>query len=405
VIISNLLSIYAGHIRTIWPVKYADYDAVLSGTTYNDLILEIDTNNIDEFVGFSMPMWYARFIKGNKSYSKPEEEGIPSILGASSNKNSLITAYEMLLKGCIIDKDESLFSLENGIFISDKIAVEIGAKVGDKIKLQLPINPGKVSDQEKINGFDNDLIYDFVVAAIYRAPFVSLSFIDIEMYHKIGKDYLIGGGDDKYFMYMNHVYIKFINTDAGLKELESFRSTPISMYLEHGDNWRDKIKENEFLYKIYLESAGKGFEKHSTLLKYAEKYSTIDTRVVVFYALAASIAISLLFISKNTKAINTGMKSFGVLSASGMPSKTFFIYFVLTTFIEQTVLLVLVHLGKTLFFIYRNDTWFYYMTNSFVRIRIYFPIIIGIVLSSLFTGIYAKSIISKRKILSALSSE
>ena len=69
------------------------------------------------------------------------------------------------------------------------------------------------------------------------------------MYHKIGKDYLIGGGDDKYFMYMNHVYIKFINTDAGLKELESFRSTPISMYLEHGDNWRDKIKENEFYIK------------------------------------------------------------------------------------------------------------------------------------------------------------
>ena len=67
--------------------------------------------------------------------------------------------------------------LENGIFISDKIAVEIGAKVGDKIKLQLPINPGKVSDQEKINGFDNDLIYDFVVAAIYRAPFVSFRLL------------------------------------------------------------------------------------------------------------------------------------------------------------------------------------------------------------------------------------
>lgn len=398
-IMQSFFLTYSSYIRYVWPIKYAKYDVQVLFTTEKEYREQIDQNNVEAEVMFTNAMLRGKFIHGNKEYYNLNYLEANNVYGVSLDE-PLRTVVDIILPGCIINKDDNLLSLDNAILLSDIIAVKIGAKVGDTVYMQLPVTEViKLDDKDK-DGFYDDLKYEFKVAAVYRETNIGNAIVHDSIYQKIGKDLIGAAYNERYFDFKNYVFIKFNDVSSGMNEVETFIPTDLNSYVNHGDNWKQD-PSSEF----YLKNARSNYRTRSQLLASVEQDSVIDTKVIIFQTLLITIAISLLYINKNYKALKLNRNSFGILSSSGFPRKKIVIYIFTSTMVQQVIILALSHLFLSIKYWISGSWQISLIYNPLVIENMYKPFILSILLTTLVSGFFALHTLRKNKLLEALSTE
>ena len=407
-VVHDFYGMYSNYAFFIHPYKYGNFDAIVYETTEKDLDEQFTKENIAGKASSSASFIECKFICGSKEFF---QYGACRTVGLPGNDFQSMT--DVALHGQLIKKDDRLLHNDDTIILSEAIAMRIGAHVGDTVYIQCYTS---VKDTETEGNFeyhfDSDRKYGFKVGAIYREnSFIGRAVITIpKLKEIILENYPERKNQDNVVKYLYATYIRFYDLQKGLAELENYIPTHVYSYEAYGDDWKAHLPEFDYSsYKNYSESMLNGnlrrYQLRTDMLAHAENNTVINTNVILFKTILATVTILLLFINQNYKILKLNRKSFGILSSAGMRQRKVFFYIAVTSFVEQLVALLFTFLIMyTSYLIYARpevDNIF----TAFVTVRAYAPLVAGAVAASILSGIFAAWMVSKKKIQEALSAE
>ncbi len=314
--------------------------------------------------------------------------------------------------------DEDILTRDDAILVTDEIASHINAKVGDTIYLKCWTSVSETDQEEDFQyHFDTDKEYPFVIGAIYKnnQMVTYAAIIQNDVLRRIISDnYSDRYKDEQREVWLNNelgtVYVKFADREQGFKELDSYVPTEMILYEEYGDEWKTHISELHYeSYDAYeseqLDMHSKYCRTRQSQIVATEKMMILNTKAIVFYTILITVAVSLIGIGNNYKRLKLNRKSIGVLVSAGMHPRKVFVYVSVISFLEQMLILLITYLiftAESLLFgtpsAAETVTWE-------VTKGTYTPLVIAAIVSSVVAGIFSVIMISKKKLLEALSAE
>lgn len=419
-VLISFTNIYSNYICNVVPFKDAKYDVELQETTQKDIEELYTMSNVEKYVTINTAFIEPQFRCGDKTHF--DHGGTQTVV---STHNKLSDVAELIMSGDMIDWDMEILERDDAIMLKDTVAYGIGADVGDTVYLKCWTSISETEREGYFHyNFDTDKEYAFVVGAIYRKPIVVMSdgaIIQNSAKRKIilenySERFKYGHDEKLVHSFCDWAFIKFKDEVKGLQETKNHIPSYKRAYYDYGDEWKEHINPDEYDYESYedyaenyIEQVNSGrwtplYKTRKFQLAEVERDTVQNTKTILFYTVLVTAVVPLIYIGKNYKRLKMVRKSIGILVSGGMSSRRVFEYITVTTFLEQIFMFLIVYLMQFIVVLLEPmggaESISWYVVRS-----AYLPILIAVIISSVITGLFAAYMVSKKKLLEALTAE
>lgn len=412
-IMTSFAEMYADYSYYVLPYKNAQYDVVLSDLTQEELENQFTMNNINKYVTMSSSTINPSFRSDNNTFFIHEDLTATKVI---SSKNDLNEIVDFIFKDSLLSIDKKNLNMDNAIIISDQLAFQLEANIGDLVYINCWSSVSEKDDGSFVYEFENNYEYEFVVGAIYKDNLMissSALISDYNMRSIISDNYNDRYDDEQQKVWVNNMYSEiFIEfSDKSLGKEETYKYIPIekSLYYRYGEEWKFNFDENmiHVSYQDYVDDMLKNnnlyYTMKDSLIIKVERDSLLNTKTILFNFVIIFSAVTFIYIGKFYKQIKLIKKSIGIFVSEGMPIRKIFIYFFFTSLVEQLLSLgILLFLQLIMFKIYPTPINAEVL-NMFVVKSTYFPLALSALLSSFVVSIFAVKNLSRKELLKAIS--
>jgi len=415
-ILDNFYGMYSNYVFFTGPYRYGKFDAIVYDSTEKDFESQFTKENIAEIIPLSTSLLDCKFLYGSNEYF---DELSPSTTCniAGYYGTSLEPVTDTVLSGCTIKKNDKLLAADDAILLSDAIAMRIKADVGDTVALKCYTSVTETEEEGFFKyHFDSDQEYRFKIAAVYQTNMISArAVLKISALKEIvTESYPERENQENVFQSFFQTYVTFYDIEKGIPELERYIPTDTMVFQKYGEDWKEHIGDfykNDMTYDDYASSVlqsgndNRKYELRKVKLAYAEKNTVVDFSVILFQTILSTAAVSLLFINQDYKSLKLNRKNFGILSSFGMQRSKLFFYIFTRSLFKQILIFVLSYFVMYALFLYHASPETGHVFNDFVMRHSYVPLVIGAFVSSAASGYFAIHMVSKTKMLEALSAQ
>lgn len=414
-IMTSFAEMYADYSYYVKPYKDAQYDMVLSDLTKEEFENQFTMDNINKYITFFSSVINPRFRCRSRSFFINEDLNATKIISSNNNLNDVVN---FVLKDSILSKDVNVLDKCNAIVITDELALQLDAQVGDKIYINCWTSVSETNEGTILYNFENDNEYEFILGAIYKDNLmVSSSAIicDSNMRIIVADNYSDRYRDEQHKEWIGNMYseifVEFIDKKVGIEETYKYIPIDKALYYRYGDEWKTNIKENLIYdsYQDYVDDMLKNnnlyYTSKDTLTINAEKNSLLNTKTIVFNFLVVSLAVTLIYISKYYKQIKLSRKGIGILVSEGMPIKKVFVFIFLTSLLEQIFSMGLLLVLQTVMYKLYPTPINAEVLNLYVIKFTYIPLVLSALFSSIMVSFFAASNLTRKELLKAVSGQ
>lgn len=254
-------------------LQYSERDIIISNSTAEQFDQKLNNINLKSKVAFNASTVVAlshkdKIIDNYGAYytaGRLLEDSLDSLF------NTVLTPEQ------VIDYDKSLFHAKDAIVINFSIASELGLKVGDKIRVKLPV----IKETEFSEPVDHA---EYTIAAIYDD--LSYTFFDVVLFNE-SLTYQID--EDIYYSF---VYVDFYDKSQGISDMKDYREDYI-LFSMYGKDWQNIATKQE------IDSLSPSeFIARDKLIAEKKSVSVNNPVSLIFFGVMSISAISLLFLNE-----------------------------------------------------------------------------------------------------------